>query len=246
MSAVAVQDFFHIVLVEPEDSINIGCVARAMLNCGFKHLHLVSPLNYDPEKAAWSACWAAHLLNDTKIYQTLDQALQEMTDVIGFSARESRNRREQFFLTTWSETFKVIPEGSRIALLFGNERTGLRNEHLTRCRALIKIPASKENPSYNLAQGVLLALFEIYRSTLSTERHVVVKGQKPATAEGLKYLDNFIDELLNNSGFYHKSSSPAVKRILSNLIRRMQPDERELGILLSVFNHLARVTSKQE
>ena len=40
-------DHFHIILIEPQESLNIGSVARAMQNLGFSHLHLVAPRGYD-------------------------------------------------------------------------------------------------------------------------------------------------------------------------------------------------------
>ena len=239
-----IQDYFHIFLVEPEDSLNIGCVARAMLNCGFTNLHLVNPIEYNEEKAAWSACWGKNVLDNAKIHQDLLTALSDMTDVVGFSARTSRDRRNHFYLTPWVENLKTIPPNSKIALLFGNERTGLRNEHIDFCKSLIRIPSSEENPSYNLAQAVLLALFEIYKITLSEEKQVKIKGQIPADAGQLHYLEELITATLKQVQFYREDSSPAVRRIVKNLIRRMQPDQRELGILLAAFDALKRETKK--
>jgi len=230
-----IQEHFHVVLVEPEDSLNIGCVARAMLNCGFKSLLLVNPKNYDPEKAAWSACWATEVLNSCQIYSSLSDAISDMTDVVGFTARQSNDRRNHKYLAEWSKNFVTISKEAKIALLFGNERTGLTNNSLRYCSTLIRIPSSAENPSYNLAQAVLLALYELYslkESSKLTESH-------PASVGELIYLDKLIKDILINSGF--KSSSPAVDRILSNVILRIKPDKRELGILLAVFDHLKRI-----
>ena len=44
-------ELFHIMLIEPQDSLNVGSVARAMMNLGFKHLHLIRPHNFSLEKA---------------------------------------------------------------------------------------------------------------------------------------------------------------------------------------------------
>lgn len=242
---MVIQDHFHIFLVEPEDSLNVGCVARAMLNCGFKNLHLVSPQNYNPEKAAWSACWGESVLKTAIIHDSLEEAIKDMTDVVGFTARNSRNRRQHLYLPAWVDTLKKVPDSAKIALLFGNERTGLSNEQITVCRLLVRIPSSEENPSYNLAQAVLLALFEIYQRSLTNEINVEVAGQQPADASQIQYLDNLITKILNDIDFYREDSPPAVERIMKNLIRRIQPDQRELGILLAVFDHINRITEKK-
>ena len=51
---------------------------------------------------------------------------------------------------------------SRAALLFGSERYGLANEDLQYCNLLVRIPASAEYCSLNLAMAVQLLAYEIF------------------------------------------------------------------------------------
>ncbi|MCM3061032.1 AGE family epimerase/isomerase, partial [Bacillus subtilis] len=48
-----------------------------------------------------------------------------------------------------------------IALVFGNERTGLANEHVEQCSALAHIPATPAYSSLNLAQAVQELAYEL-------------------------------------------------------------------------------------
>ena len=48
-----------------------------------------------------------------------------------------------------------------IALVFGNERTGLSNEDVERCSALAHIPANPAYSSLNLAQAVQVLAYEL-------------------------------------------------------------------------------------
>ena len=235
------QDRFHIFLVETEDSINIGSVARAMYNCGFNNLHLVSPIHFDRERASWSACWATPILDNIQIHDDLEKALSEMELVVGFTARHSKNRLNHQTLNTWVDETS-FPE--KVALLFGNEQNGLKNEHLEFCSTLVRIPSEPQNPSYNLAQAVLLALFEIYRKTWSKDD--VVLSEKLADQEQLRYLNTLINDTLEHSDYYTKDTSPAVPHILSNLILRTKPSQRELGVLLSVFDHINKSLKKED
>ena len=50
------------------------------------------------------------------------------------------------------------------AVLFGAERTGLTNEEIDTSHALIRIPASPEYASLNLAMAVQLVSYELFRA----------------------------------------------------------------------------------
>src|SRR5205823_4694273 len=52
----------------------------------------------------------------------------------------------------------------RVALVFGNERSGLSNELLAQCHELSTIPTHDEQPSVNLAQAVLLYGYELHQA----------------------------------------------------------------------------------
>lgn len=225
---------FHVVLVQPEDNLNIGAVARAMMNLGFEHLHLVQPKAYDPAAAARTACWAAGLLERVRIHASLEEAVAPMHDVIGFSARHSKHRRLHMLLPEWSAGLSAAPPAQETALLFGREQSGLSNSEITCCRALVRIPSSAANPSYNLAQAVLLALYEITRAIAPAP----AAEREAATANDLLQLDRLVGETLETAAFYREDSPSSVPRIVSNLLRRAQPDKREAGILLALFSHL--------
>ena len=51
-----------------------------------------------------------------------------------------------------------------VALLFGSEKHGLRNEELSHCHWLMRIPTSPTNFSMNLGQSVAVCLYEIARA----------------------------------------------------------------------------------
>ena len=69
-------DSFKVVLVEPQNPINVGTVIRAMKNMGLKHLTLVHPAEMDLQKTQISAHRTEDLLQNIQICDSLDEALQ--------------------------------------------------------------------------------------------------------------------------------------------------------------------------
>ncbi len=227
-------DRFHVVLVEPGDSLNVGSVARAMTNLGFAHLHLVAPPRYDPGRAAITACWAGEMLERASFHDTLEEALAPMEHVVGFSARHGRNRPRHLLLPDWIGRIAQAPP-ARTALVFGAEDDGLRREHLSHCNWLVRIPSSEQNPSYNLAQSVLLILFELSRQHWPD----TWEGPRQLPSSGEFYqLEKLVDEVLTRCRFYGEGTPHPIPDKVKHLLRRMEPDSREMQVLLGMFGKI--------
>ena len=229
-------DHLHVVLVEPGDSLNIGAVARAMTNLDFRHLHLVTPPRYDPERAAITACWATDMLAGARHHDSLESAVADMEHVVGFTARHGKNRPRHLLLPEWVERITAQPPVPT-ALLFGTEDYGLRREHLVHCNWLIRIPSSGENPSFNLAQSVLLALFELSRQNWGTTP--AAPRILPASSDFVQ-LQTLVDEALTRSQFFKLGTPEPLPGMVKHLLRRMEPDAREMRVLLGMFGKINR------
>lgn len=230
---------FHVVLVEPGDSLNVGSVARAMMNLDFSHLHLVAPPRYDPAQAAVTACWAEGMLKKAHLHPDLPSALDSMEDVVGFTARHGKNRPQHLLLPDWTERLAGQAVG-KTALVFGPEDGGLRNEHLAHCHWLVRLPSSEANPSYNLAQAVLLVLFEMSRA--HWKKTPTVARQMPP-ARDFYQLEALVEEALIRARFFHQGTPAHVPGLVNHMLRRMEPDAREMRILLGMFGKIGRALS---
>jgi TrmH family RNA methyltransferase len=230
-----ITDLIHIVLVETQDSINIGNVARAMSNLGFHHLHLVAPRGWDIGRAKASGCGAEALLDSLKIHPDLPSALSDIQDVIAFSARAGKNRPTPTALIPWMNDFMSAPVKTT-ALVFGPEDTGLTNEHLLNCGTVVRIPTSKENSSFNLSQAVLLALYELSRNRKDLV-HPEQKFEAPSWSEQLQ-LGKIVDSVMWDTNFYRKETPHTIPGLVRQLIFRIKPDIRELAILLGMFSSI--------
>jgi len=149
----------RVVLVEPRVSRNVGSVARAMANFGFRELCLVSPRDYDREQAGVTARDASQILDQATFHSTLADAVSDCVDVVGFALRSGPSPARCTTLPVWAEFRADV----RTALVYGPEDDDLRHEHLDLCRWIVRIPSHSDYPSLNLAQSVLVTLYELSR-----------------------------------------------------------------------------------
>lgn len=151
---------FCVVLVYPRDPNNIGAAARAMANFGLSDLRVVEPFAVAWREAV-SAVGAEDIMQSARQFHSLAEALADTT--YSFAATALRNRYlEQPIVTSprLNEAISKLPEG-KIALVFGNEKTGLSGDDIERCRAVLNIPTVSKQPSINLAQAVILTCYEL-------------------------------------------------------------------------------------
>ncbi|MBI4424762.1 MAG: RNA methyltransferase [Elusimicrobia bacterium] len=165
------------VLVRPSNALNIGAAARAMANFGLEDLVAVEPYAKG-WRAARSALYGSELLRRAPVL-SLARATADCHVVLGTDSGAGRALRRPVVtlpaLRGWLA--RRLPRGGKVAVLFGCERSGLDNESLDRCHALLRIPTSPSAPSMNLGQAVAVAAYELLKARL--ERSVA----EPAGAQ---------------------------------------------------------------
>ena len=156
----------RVILCRPEGPRNVGMALRITRNFGPCELAVVAParpsLLLHPEFEQMSH-GVADARSEVRVCATLAEALADCTRVVGFTARVrgGRVRRD------WRQLApELIEEGRhserRLALVFGNEITGLTIEESNLCHDLTHVRTSGEHTSLNLAVSVAVALSAIY------------------------------------------------------------------------------------
>lgn len=233
----------RIVLVRPTHPGNIGAAARAMKNMSLRSLYLVAPENYPSPQATDRAAGADDLLQQASICDSFDKALQDCHLVIGTSARQRRIKWPS--LDPESGAHRLIDGAQRgpVALLFGQERTGLLNTELDRCHFVVTIPADKEFSSLNLACAVQILAYEIYHASRAGTWDSTSGAREgiPASSEDMQRLYRHLEEVLQQIGFLDPANPRLLMRRLVRLFNRAGLDQNELnimrGILTSVQQH---------
>lgn len=179
---------FCVVLVRPRDPNNIGACARAMANFGLSDLRVVEP--YAPVwREATSAVGAGDIMHAAAQLSSLDEALKDCT--FSLAATALRNRgvvQEVITLPKLNERLETCPT-DKVALVFGNEKTGLSQDDIERCDAILNIPTVAKQPSINLAQAVILTCYELSRRAgFAPLRTVAAAKDQPTDAQREMFL----------------------------------------------------------
>ena len=241
-----------VVLVNPLHPGNVGGTARAMANFGLERLVLVDPLALDLERARWMATSGKDVLNKARIVGTLDEALEGVSFAVGTTARK---RRWRWPILTPTQLGERIHHQDSTAILFGREDSGLDNEALARCHAILRIPTGPK-ASLNLAQAVLLTVSRLHDVARtrgwtpeqdtpvdpdSEEGHrlqIPKRAPKKLVAPlGMQHatLNQALD-LLERTAYGRGMNREQVQVTLSQLLQRAKTSQAELEILLGMLS----------
>ena len=177
------------VLVETSHPGNVGSAARALKTMGFSDLRLISPkisgVAQTPEAIAL-ASGAVDILESSQEGSSLESAVQDCTLVLGLT---SRDREFGPPAINWQDARPLIQAAiagkQRVALVFGPERTGLDNHHLSLCTHRVWLDANPLYPSLNLAQAMMVCAFTL-REALSADAG---DGSLNSSVELIDYAD---------------------------------------------------------
>jgi TrmH family RNA methyltransferase len=215
-----------VVLVRARNPNNIGAVARAMHDFGFRHLRVVNEYAV-PFETARSAVDASEVLTGALAFGSVADAVADCTLVVGTTAVGERALQHPVqVLPEAGRTIRgeLAREDGRVALLFGSEKTGLSNDELSHCRVLLTIPMEEyeavRHPSMNLGQAVAVCLYELVRSR---ESAVSARGGVSAAAEAreAERLTALLTEVLEESGYTRRHPANCEEGQIRRLVLRM-------------------------
>ncbi len=230
----------RIVLVGTTHPGNIGAVARAMKNMGLSDLALVDPRYFPHPEATARASGADDVLENARVVGRLADAVDDCVFVAGASARSrsidwpTLNARDAA-----TRALRESRNGNTAALVFGPEKSGLSNEDLDICNALLSIPTNPEFSSLNLAMAVQVVTYEI-RSQQGDAIPEVEPDVPPAASGSLEYFFKELEALLQDIGFLQLDNPRLLMRRLRRLFLRAEPDQNEINILNGILSSIER------
>ena len=230
MSAPSPLENVRIVLVRTSHPGNIGASARAMKTMGFSDLVLVAPRHFPDPDATAMAAGAADVLAGARIVETLEAALADCAVVAGFSARRRDLSPSHETLRAAAASLLVNAAEGPIALVFGNETSGLSNEELARCRLLISVPANPAYGSLNLAASVQVACYEL-ATTAGAFEAPAPRERLAATGEDLEAFYAHLESAAIATGFLDPAQPGRFMERMRRLFARAAPERSEVKLL---------------
>jgi len=233
-----------IVLVRPQLGENIGKAARAMLNFGLTELRLVAPRDGWPNPSAGpSAAGADVVLERARLFDTLADAVTDCAHVYATTVRKRGVTKP--VLTPEQAAQAVHREPGRSAIVFGPERSGLETEEVALARAIVTVPINPEFGSLNLAQAVILCVYEWSRHA-GLRQPTAEELLPPAPQDELEGLIAHFETLLEERGyFFPPSRAAATRRTLRTVLTKPGWNHLEVRTLRGVLSQLERPRGKR-
>lgn len=227
----------RVVLTQTSHPGNIGAAARAMKTMGLRDLALVRPRHFPHAEATAMAAGGADLLERASVHDSLEDALSGCVLAVGFSARRRDLSHPVQSIREAAGEIAAATASGRVALVFGNETSGLSNEELARCQAFASIPANTEYSSLNLAAAVQVACYEV---AVAAGAHAapVARERLPATVDDLNALIAHLEASARASGFLDPQKPGRFVEHMRRLFARVKLERAEVKLLRGLLGAL--------
>ncbi|MCB1531536.1 MAG: RNA methyltransferase [Alphaproteobacteria bacterium] len=228
-----------LILTRPQMGENIGAAARAMLNFNLTDLRLVAPRDGWPNQAAVDmSSGALDILPQPGLFDTLPDALADCHYTYATSARTRDMVKAVMDLeTAMKDAHARRAQGQKIAFILGPERTGLENDDIALCNALIHIPTNPAFSSLNLGQCALLLCSTWGLSNI--EHQPSTEDNLPATQDNMSEFLERLESELDRSGFFRDEGlKPTMVRNIKNIFTRGDLTDQEVRTLHGILSAL--------
>lgn len=229
----------RVVLTQPSHPGNIGAAARAMKTMGLGALYLVNPRYFPHDDADRRAAGALDVLEQARICDSLAQALSGCVLAVATSARQRGLRHDMQSAREAARTMLGAAAGHPVALVFGNETSGLSNEEASLCQLWTYVPASDGFSSLNLAAAVQIFAYEL-RMAVSDGVWPQVEEFAPATIDEVEQLYRHFERTMADTGFLDPASPKRLLPRLRRLLAHARLEAEEVNILRGFLNTVTK------
>jgi len=224
----------RIVLVGTSHPGNIGSAARAMKTMGLEALYLVAPERFPATEATVMAAGADDVLFRARVLPDVKSAVADCGLVVGTTARTRHLPWRIVEPREAAQQIAAAAQSSEVAILFGAERTGLKNEDLQQCHMLLTIPTGLAYASLNLAMAVQVVAYEL-RLALHDRAVAGEEGVPLASAVEMEKFYAHLEQVLEEVDFRDRTNSGHLMARLRRLFNRTVLDQNEMNILRGIL-----------
>ena len=226
-----INQFVQIVLVETSHPGNIGSVARAMKNMGLANLSLINPKKFPHQEATALAGNATDVLDNAKIFSSIQEAVNTSKVIYATSARERTIEWPTLTANDAASEIQELVAGEiEVSILFGREDRGLTNDELQLANKHLIIPAHPDYPVLNIAMSTQVVCYELYQAA---QKNSVESWQDfpEYTSEELNNLIDHFNETVIALELVDPNNPKQIMTRMERMFRRLYPDQMEGNFL---------------
>lgn len=239
----------RVVLCEPRHPGNIGAVARAMKTMGLSRLFLVRPERMAPglvdAEAEARASGAGDLLAAATFCDSLDAALSGVGYAAALTARAREIGPPDADARDGAQRLVANTARTEVALVLGNESSGLRNEQVMRCNLRVFIPTAEDFSSLNIAAAAQVLCYEIRQAALGlAPQSVPVPTIVPAPRDDVERFFSHLQRSMEYTGFLDPAQPRRLLPKLRRLFGRSELEVEEINILRGFLSSVDALQQK--
>lgn len=230
-----------VILIGPENSGNIGAVARTMKNFGFKDLVIINPkVKVDTITSRKRSKHAQEIIKKAKIKDK--SYLKRFDCLIATTGKLGTDNNIKRSPITPRQLSSLIKEknlkSKKIGLVFGRESKGLYNEELDLCDFVVSIPTDKRYFSMNLSHAVSVLLYELSLEdkTYSKITDHFVYASKPEKEQIMKNLEKIFSQV----NFKTESKKDTQRLVWKRIISKSFLTKREAFSVIGFLKKLIK------
>lgn len=231
-------DRFRIVLVEPQDSGNVGSVCRAMKTMGFSKLRIVGRQrdDFDENRVRTLSLHARDLFEEAEFFDNLAVALEDVSLAAGITRRTGKFRKYVSIPPEQLAGHLASSGEGTVALVFGRESDGLTDQELDCCNLAVRIPSSELFPSLNLSHAVQVITYTLFRAYQAPSA-----AYEAATQHEILDVERTITQSFESIGFFKQDEKEEVGRFFRDIFSRALLSGKEAARLKKMFRKMAGI-----
>lgn len=218
-----------VVLVRCEGARNAGSVARLCGNFGALLRFVSTTADLDSKDALQMAHPCEKLLLESEHFTSVDDAVRDCALSVATSGKIDEAMQGPPLDVDQAARLRPAP-GDKVALVFGNERTGLAKHEADACARTLRLPTPGPVDSLNLSSAVAVAL-----TLLSASSSTETRASSSARAALLSTLS----QAMTARGFFKNGNTPErMQPRLQELLDKMDLSPRDVVLLGDILRCL--------
>jgi len=222
-----------VILLEPENSGNVGAIARVMKNFELAKLMLVNPkCDCKSSEAIARAMHGKDVLLKARVVKKVGK----YDYLVGTTSKFGSDYNIPRSPISVSDLASKISKKDKVGLLIGREGNGLTNAEIDMCDFIVTIPASKKYPVLNISHACGIIFYELFKDVEENS----TSHFRPASKKDREVLLDYFNSVLDTVEFATPDKKNTQRVVFKRVIGKALLTKREAFALIGLFKKLQK------